>query len=317
MSLTNVYTDAAVLVPSPNMSAHDWQKRLRSREFQKKFKKFLLDLLHELSEKKVAQLVDYKSIRKIVEEADGDLIDPDITTEWITLTLETVEKTLCLKNQSLANLVDPKLITSLENILSEGIVFSKHSEVFLARIMEQEFIRHLFIDLIHLSIVAFYKKVNPIFGGLTMQILEKQIKGFIGIFIPYVQKKATEFIIASHNQGIFLDFARSVLNMLLHEPFSHYVGMLSPSQKKKLAGLIREGVKDATLREATKHLTLTVVDSLYKAFEDKKIGDMISLKKQGGWLADKAANLLIPTLSLPVFCDFLAKEVELMKTRQL
>jgi hypothetical protein len=169
----------------------------------------------------------------------------------------------------------------------------------------------LFTDIIFTSIVSFYQKVNPLFGALTMRVLEDQIKGFIRLFMPMLQQQATAFAVSKENQRILLDFARAIVRQLLNEPLRHYAGMVSSGQRTKAEVFIRKAVGNAKLDSQIRKVALAAWDDLYAAIQNKTVGDLLRLEEHAGWLAARCVEVILPALSRPHILRFVAAEIAL------
>src|SRR5215468_6002276 len=56
--------------------------------------------------------------------------------------------------------------------------------------------RDSLLELLDPALVSFYRRVDPLFGGLGVRVLEPQIKSFIGYFMPMVQGRVAAFAAA-------------------------------------------------------------------------------------------------------------------------
>jgi hypothetical protein len=53
-------------------------------------------------------------------------------------------------------------------------------------------------------------------------MLQDQIKGFIGLFMPTLQRQAVAFVTSRGNQTLVIDLLRATARQLLAEPLSRY-----------------------------------------------------------------------------------------------
>ncbi|EKD42323.1 MAG: hypothetical protein ACD_73C00206G0002 [uncultured bacterium] len=185
-------------------------------------------------------------------------------------------------------------------------------KILLERIIKEEFIGQLFTDVIHLSIVSFYKKINPFFGGLTVAVLEKQIKGFIGLFIPMVQERAIAFVIHPDNQKILMGFCRSIFFMLISEPMANI--MIGPTEKKQkqFETLLGHARLTGAATDLIQEGAVTLLDQLYAYMQKKKLGDFIKLSpKTMDHLASQLVKISLTQLKRDSVQQFFTNEIEL------
>ncbi len=261
-----------------------------------------------VSGQRVKDVVDADLVRSVIQDWDATMIDREFLADLFLEGNRTVARTLRRRGKSLFGLLDTELVTGIEALLDEDMLLSRHAEDFAEKIMRQEFVRGLFTDIIFTSIVSFYEKVNPFFGAIAMRALEDQIKGFIRLFMPMIQRQATAFAINKANQRILVDFTRSIIRLLLDEPLEHYAAMISSGQRKKAATVVRQAVDDAKLGALVRTVALALWDDFYARVGDKRVGDLLRLEEHTGWLAARSVEVILPVLSRPHLIRFMAVE---------
>ncbi len=295
----------------PRLRNKYWERRIRSKGFARSLTALLTEEIAALSGERVADVLDAQLIRRCIEEWDPQTINPRVLADLVIEANRLVEQRLAQRRQSLLGLLDRQRAADIEAILEEDVVFSPYLEDFIAKMMRQEFVRSLFTDIIYTSIVAFYEKINPIFAGFTVRILEEQVKGFIRLFMPMVQQQATSFATNRQNQRIFLAFTRAIVRELLTEPLPHYFAMVTPGQRKKLEALIRKLIGSPARNGLARELTLAIWDDLYKRIEHKKVGEILRLDDHAAWLAERGVEMILPALTRPRILRFVAAEFAL------
>jgi hypothetical protein len=299
-------------LPAQSPLSKHWNQRVHSKAFKVALKKFYLDDMTELSKMRLGDVVDDKIVRRMIREFEFDIFDQKEMTQLVLSQYYATTNFLKKKNFPVSQLLDAKTIRSIEKVVDENVIHPKQFEKILKKIMEQEFIGKFFTDMVHLSIVSFYKKVNPIFGGITVSLLEKQIKGFIGLFIPLVQERATAFVVSPENQALLIQFCRNIFLMMLDEPMGRFVTTPSVKKKKQIETLLREGQVTQEAVLITRQGLLIVFDECYKTLSKKRLKDLFNLNpKNLNWLASNIVEIALPQLQRAHVQEFFVKEIEL------
>jgi hypothetical protein len=288
-----------------------WEKRLRSKAFRRDLTGAIGAELRALGGEKIKDVLDAKLVRRLITEWDPGLIDRDIVASLVIQGNRSVLGRLQRRGDSLLGLLDEQLVADFDALLDEDVDLSADAEDFVANLMQQEFVRRLFTDIIFTSIVSFYRKVNPLFGAVAMRVLEEQIKGFIGLVMPMIVKQATSFAVSQANQRVVLDFTRSIVRELLDEPLPSYTAMISAGQRKKAEAFVRKAVKSDKLDALIRETAVATWDDLYRALRNRKVGDLLRLEEHAGWLAERIVELVLPALARPGFVQLVASEVAL------
>jgi len=290
-----------------------WAQRIRSPAFRRDLEGLITRELEALSRQRVGDVIDSDLVRRTIQEWDSKIINEQLVADLMIAASGHVATQLKKRRTSVRATIDPQLATDLEALVHQRIRLSRRAEDLVAAIMRQEFVRRLFSDIIFTSIVAFHKKVNPVFGGFTVRLLQEQIKGFIDLFMPMLQKQAVAFAITKENQRILLDFVRAIIRHLLDAPLADYGEMVSSWQKRRVSALMRKAVVDAArsakLEQLIREMALAVWDGVYRDVRDKRVGDVLRLEEHVGWLAQRCLDAIIPVLSRPAVVQFVAAEV--------
>ena len=288
-----------------------WEKRLHSKAFQRALTAAVGTELRALGREKVKDVLDAELVGRLIREWDPRLIDREIVASLVIETNRSVLGQLQRRGESLLGLLDDRLVVDIEALLDEDIELSGNAEDFVANLMEQEFVRRLFTDIIFTSIVSFYRKVNPLFGAVAMRVLEEQIKGFIGLVMPMIVKQATSFAASQANQRVVLDFTRSIVRQLLDEPLPSYTAMVSAGQRKKAEAFVRKAVTSDKLDALIRETALATWEDIYRGIRNRKVGDLVRLEAHAGWLAERIVELVLPALARPGIVQLIASEVAL------
>ena len=284
-----------------------WQRRLRSRAFKRELTALLRRELTALAGERVRDVLDAELVRSIIREWDTRMIE---RTRLAELVIEGIRRSARKRRGEVLRL-DPQLIADVEAIVREGFALPEGAEDAIAAIMRQEFVRGLFTDIIFSAIVSFYQRVNPLFGAVTVRVLEEQIKGFIRFFMPMLQRQATAFIVNQANQRVAVGFVSVVVRQILEQPLPNYSAMTTPAQRRKLETLIRHATASAKLDSVVREATLSAWDDVYATIANKRIGDLLRFEEQAGWFAERCVEFVAPTLARSQVVAFIAREMAL------
>jgi hypothetical protein len=287
-----------------------WTRRVRSPAFRRQLAAMLAEELYWVAARKVRDVVDTRRVRQLIEiaaESDlGDRVD-ELILEAGLASLESLRA----KKRSLREVLGADDAAAVEALIAERRVLGRDAERRIGNLMRQKLVRDLLTDIIHASIVSFYKRINPIFGGLAIRAVEGQIKSFIGLFMPMVLDRATGFLVDQRNQEMFADFARSIVRGLLDEPLPRLVSLISTGNPRATRALLRDLQRNPRLRALGRELALTAWDAGYARVRNEKVGAVLPLEENADRLAAEAVELLLPVLVRPHVVTFLESELTL------
>lgn len=269
----------------------------------------LSDEIRYVANLPVNELLDPDTVRAIISECNTGIVHFGPVAELARRAIDALEVWLKHKNLSAQKLLDKKVKQAIDDLLTEEIELTEASKEFVGKVMRAEFIRRLFTDVIHVSIVSFYKKVNPLFGGLATKMLENQIRGFIEMFIKIVLDRAVAFVVSKENVDLFTDFAREVVRLMLEEPAAHFLAQLSPAHREKIEIVVRKVAESEPALKFARDFYLKVFDNVYHHIKGKKVGHFLALEKNAEWLGRRLAGLSLPWLQHPPVMEFIAKEL--------
>jgi hypothetical protein len=290
---------------TPGAQLRYWQRRLRSGAFKREFTALVRRELTALAGQRVKDLLDPELVRAMIREWDTRMLDRAVLADLI------IEVSRQRRGVPLSRLLDPQLIADIDALAQEGFVLSADTEEFVAAIMRQDLVRGLFTDIIFSAIVSFYQRVNPLFGAITMRVLEEQIKGFIRFFMPALQRQAIAFILNTNNQRVAAEFARVIGRQLLEQPLPSGWADLTPGQRRKMETFIRHAAASRKLDAAIREAILVVWEDLYALIRDKRLGHLVRLEEQAAWFAERCVEFIVPALSRPHIVQFVATEMAL------
>ena len=231
-----------------------WARRIRSPAFRRDLEGVIGRDLDALSHERIEDVIDRDVVERVIQEWDSKIVNEQLVADLVIAASGRVATQLKKRRASLRATIDPQLAADLEALLQQRAGLSRRAEDLIAAIMRQEFVRRLFGDIIFTSIVAFHEKANPLFGGIAVRLMQEQIKGFIDLFMPMLQKQAIAFAITKENQRVLLSFVRAIIRHLLDAPLADYAEMASSWQKKKVSALIRTAFADAARSEKLEQL---------------------------------------------------------------
>jgi len=285
-----------------------WAARVRSPAFKRALAALMRDELRTLAAEPVGNLLTRERGRRLIREWDARLVD---RTAMVDVALDgnrRLTRRLGKRTQSLLDLLDPALVADLDAVVARGTGLTARAKTFIAGMMEQDFMRGLFTDLIYSALVSFYQRVDPLFGGLAVRALEGQIKAFIRFFMPMVEARATAFAIAADNQAIVVSFARALVHRLLGVPLGRWAELAEAGPRRSAEAFVRQAARDTKLAALLQQAVLAAWDELYAAVRHRRVGELVRVEQQASWLAERCAELLLPALARPGIIAFLTAE---------
>ena len=288
-----------------------WQRRVRSKAFKRSLAAALQGEINALSARSVKDVVDAELVRRTIREWDSSVVNAEVVADLLIRGHRALPRRLKRSRTSLLGLLDKQLVADIEAILKEDLELLPNAEAFIAKLMGQEFVRRLLTDVIFTAIVSFNQRVNPLFGAFTTSILEEQIKRFIRLFMPMLERQAIAFAVDERNQRILLDFTRVIVRQLLDEPLAHYSATAAALQGRALEDLIRDAVGNATLDALIRKAALLTWDDVYATIRNKCVGDVVQLDRHAGWLVERALDVILPALSEAPLVRFIGAEIAL------
>ena len=304
------------IAPTHGKPAHSyWERRFRTKAFRQNLALCIARELADLSQQPVREVVDSRQVRNWIRSwklRDVDRVAAEDFLLWLGARFANRVRGT---DDSMRNLLESDLTAGIEALLAEDLLLSRATEDFIAAALRQEFVHNLLVDVIHTAIVSFNKRVNPLFAGITNRVLDDQIKGFIGLFMPMLQEQAVAFATRKSNQSVLLDFARSIFRQILDEPIGHFTFLASPSQRRQAETLVGKLVRSSKLESILREAGLEIWDGGYERIRRKKVGAVVDLERHGQRWSVELADLVLPILSHAHVLDFVAEEIRIATRR--
>lgn len=279
-----------------------WLTRLNSASFQKALTAALDEEIRNLGTLTLAQVVEPSLVHEAIDGWRMGFLDPKHAVELLVAANDVVVEILRRSGLTPQDLLGAHSAKEMESLLFGDGELSEGAEGFVADLMQQEFTRQLFTEIIFTSIVSFNKKLNP-FGSFAMRAMEDQIKGFIRLFMPMVQNQAAAF--AVDNQEALRDLATKMLREAWRQPLGDF--LRAPSAKRRAAAttLLRHALTNATLEELSRTAAHAVWDSICTSFGKHTLGEVLDLDRHTRSIAEKGAEVILPLLGHPAIAAFL------------
>lgn len=284
----------------------DWRRRLRSPQFRRDIEAVVRAEIAEMAALPVREVIDAGKIRAALGEIDVGAVRADAVAQVTVRVNERVEKRLRKERRSIDDLVSDEVRAEIDALLDEGLPNPEALEEILAQVLRQKFVRRLLAELVHSAILAFNKRVNPFFGGITAAMLDAQIKSFIELGMPMLQEQAVAFALRPANQQFAVDLARSLIRGALAEPLGELVPRASASQRKHIERLVVRVVESERFRDAAPAVAQRVWDEVYAEIRDKKLGQLVDEQRLSATLAAPVAEAAVALLSRPRVAAFLS-----------
>jgi hypothetical protein len=255
----------------------------------------------------VRDLIDAGQVRAAIAAWDPASVRAAAAARVAVKVNERLEKRLGRARRSLEEMMGPSVMEGVNALLDEDLPNPQALEQILAQTIRQKFVRKLFAELIHSAILAFNKRVNPIFSGITASMLDDQIRGFISLGMPMLQEQAVTFALSRANQDFVVDLARSLIRSVLAEPLGDLVPRASAGQRARIESLIVRVLESDRFREQAPVMALRVFDDVYAQLRDEKLAVLIDVESLAEVLAEPIAELAIAVLTRPRVASLLAE----------
>lgn len=293
----------------PRTGDRYWLKRVRSAAFKRRLAAVISSELGALGRSKVKDVVDAAAVHRSIREWDFAGIDRDLVADLLVTGSRRLEDWLGVQRRSLLELLGPQLAEDVEALLEAEVSLPRYAEELVGKLMDQELIHRLLTDLVFTAITDFYRRLNPLFGAMTTRMLEDQIKGFIGLFMPTLQRQAVGFVTSRANQRAVLDFGRAIIRQLLDEPLSAYGDVLSAGDRRQAEVLLRKVLHNGKLDAAVRQAAAEAWDDLYGRIRNKPIADLVDVERHADWLTDRILDGFTAMLSRPDVARFIGDEI--------
>lgn len=297
--------------PSPKTAApaHGWQRRVRSPAFARELKALIARELTALADQQFKDVVDVRTVRDLVERAD-ELLAVDAVGALLVNLRATARKRARQTKRSLGGILGAQVVGDVESALTDATSLTSQAEAFIAQMMERELVQSLMTDLIYTAIVSFNRRVNPIFGNLALMAVDTQVKSFIRMLMPMLQRQATAFLVDRKNHALFADFARTAARQVLNEPLAQLSALFDRASDAEAEALITKVARNTQVRRLVRDGTRMLADAAFAHLSRQRIGDVVLLDDNIDWLTDRISAPLLALLRRPYVAVFVQGEME-------
>jgi hypothetical protein len=289
--------------------ANDRPHRARSPRLRRALEAFLRDELRHAAAQPISTLLPPTRARRLVRDFAPEALSDKALAVIAVRVRRDLEKQLRATRRTPAEMLGADFAERAAQVFDEELLDAEAGEELIAHVLRQEFVRKLLTEVVHTSIVSFYKRVNPLFGGLATTMLDDQIRGFINMFMPMIQEQAVRFAAGKRSQAFARDLARSLAHHTLTTPLAEQLPELDKRQRQRIERIVREAATSAALRRQTHAVAVIVWDAIYASIRDRKLGDVVDLKRLTAPLIDGGAELLAVILARPALVALLRREL--------
>ncbi|MBX7148968.1 hypothetical protein K1X76_07765 [bacterium] len=230
----------------------------------------------------LGHLVNFQKLEKSSDDLDLSYSIKTKETAALATLIHNEIRSYFNKNKKITarSFLGKEAVKTILNAIEHNVVLDKKSERWVKSIIHSDYIKNLFGETIHVAIVSFYKKVNPLFGGLATSMLEKQIRGAIDFVINMVLDVAVGFVLNPKNQKMFAQFVEGLANEILDVPMHSILESLSDDNLRHIIELSLSLSNDTVLQNNTQKLIKHLLPKLAKALKAKKGADFIELNNE-------------------------------------
>jgi hypothetical protein len=284
---------------------------VRSPAFRRRLGRLIASELRDLGARRWRDVVDDAAVRRRIREWAGDARAREPLLELLFAGGRAADRRLRREKRSVLELLGGDGAGEVQALLDTVLALPFDIEPLVAGLMEQEFVRRMLTDLIFTAIDAFYRRVNPLFGAMTTRILEDQLKGFIGLFMPTLQRQAIAFAASRANQRLAQDLARAVARDLLEQPLAQILELAPAAQRRALETALRRALRSRHLDSAIRRSAAAMWDDLSSGLADKPVAQLVALERLAPRLTKLAVAGLEAALARPGIANFVADEIAL------
>lgn len=255
------------------------------------------------------ELIDLRTVRHAIEQLRITTVDVDVVAEMSVAGRQRLSSILKRQPGSLGHLLGGDATRRLEGFFAARRELPPYVDEIVTAIVEQKFVEQLLTDVIFTAIAAFYRKVNPLFGGMATRMLEDQIKGFIRLFMPTLQQQVVDFATSHDNQRALLELVSAVMQQLFKEPLATFGKVLAGVDPEQSRAVSRELAGSRSLFELGQHIALEVAADFFDRYGAKRVRDLVDLEGHAVWLAEQLDDLFVTLLERPAVAAFVTAEL--------
>jgi len=286
-----------------------WAKRVGTRAFAASLRDAIEAELTHLATVPFGELIERKPIADLIDAWQPTPAERKQLAKLVLVGGDAVRDELRRHPASPRDLLGPQARIHIEALLldTEGGA----GEDFVADLMQQEFARQLFTEIVFTSIVSFNKKVNPLFGSFAMRAMEDQIKGFIRLFMPMIQTQAAAF--ARENRGALHELVTQMSNEALARPLREHLPPPTQARRAAAAALVQHALDNDDLGALAKQAAQAAWNSIHAAVRDEPLGKLLPLARHAAAIATQGTDLLLVLLRHTPILQWLEDEMNRSK----
>ena len=296
--------------PAPKNAAPapGWQRRIRSPAFARELKALIARELGALADQKFKDVVDVRVVHDLIERAD-ELLAVEAMSALAVGVRAAARKRARQTKRSLGGILGAQLVGDVESALADMTNLSSQAEDFIAQMMERELVQSLMTDLVYTAIVSFNRKVNPL-GNLALMAIDAQVKSFIRMLMPMLQRQATAFLVDRKNHALFADFARAAARQVLNEPVAGLSDLFDRASDADAEAAISKIARNPQIRRLVRDAARMVIDAVFTHLGRQRVGNVLLLDDNIDWLAQRISAPLLALLRRPHVAAFVQGEME-------
>jgi hypothetical protein len=295
--------------PATKVRAGDWQRRVSSPAFARELTALIARDLRALADQRFKDVVDMRLVRDLIERTDELLVVDAVAALGVSLR-DASHQRMRKAKRPLRDILGSQLIDDIEAMLDDATNLSHHAETFIEGMMQRELVQSLMTDLVYTAIVSFNRRFNPLFGNLALMAIDTQIKSFIRMFMPMLQRQATAFLVDRKNHALFADFARAALRQILNEPVVRLVEIIDRGSQREAEALIAKTARNPQVRRLARETVLMWSEAAFRQIGNLRVGDVLRLDANAAWLAKRLTAPVQAALKRPHLLAFLSQEID-------
>lgn len=283
-----------------------WRKRARSTAFQRRLRALFEQQLNLLGQRRVKDVVPAAAVRRRLQQWTKEAFADDAFADILIETNRRLDGRLRRERRSLREFLGGAVSDDLDSLLDSTTTLPASAQGLVEGLMREEFVRRMLTDLIFTAIEGFNRRVNPLFGAMTTRMLEDQIKSFIGLFMPTLQRQAIAFAGNRANQKLALDLLRTVVRSAGAEPLSRYSLDLPEGARDRVEQALRRALRSRSVAATAAAAVAAAWDDVYAQIGKRRLAELVDVKRLAAGLASGTANTLA---ALPALAEFVAAEL--------
>lgn len=290
-------------------SARYLQRRVTSPAFARELTALVAGELRALADQKFKDVIDTRLVRELIERSEELLAVDAIATLALSLR-GTARQRVRKTKRSLRGMLGEQFVADVEAAFNDVTTLTPQAEELIDRMMQRELVQGMMTDLVYTAIVSFNRRVNPLFGNLALMAVDAQIKSFIRMFMPMLQRQATSFLIDRKNHALFTDFARAAARQLLNEPLSHLFELFNPGSDAEAKALTNKIAHNPQVRRLVRDLALALADAVFQELGARRVGSVLLLDDNIDWLAKRLSAPILAALQRAPIATFVGSEID-------